>query len=307
MSFCLAPYFLSSLIAASTLILSMFPKATLALLPIVGDPDSKASFTIFVSFFLSFCVVLLKILLKVGNSPSIILFVSLAMFCALFTSADLLPIVSLSNLKNVGGFLPRALKEAPTLSSILSIASSDASIFLPLFAIAFIVVPIPPIKPVNKAPSVPNLTLFTKSLVTLSSLLLSNSVGPPTKSPKVPMVSTSATKTPSATPLPNVPAPKALSLSFLVNFVASILACRRPLASRDFLSKLKYFLAFFALIALLAKLAPLVKAIPPGTPIPIKVSVILPAAVASAFSSKIFISSKNFSTLADVFVSAPKS
>ena len=58
---------------------------------------------------------------------------------------------------------------------------------------------------------------------------------------------------------------------------------------------------------MLARLAPLVKAIPPGTPKLTKVSTILPAAVASAASSKGLISSKNFSTFAAVFVSAPKS
>ena len=134
-----------------------------------------------------------------------VLLISLAIVCALRTSAALLPIIFLFSSKNSGVVLPLALKPPPMKSSNLSIFVSTASVDLFLFAMALIVAPTPPIKPVNNAPSVPNFTLFTKSLVISSSLPLSNSVGPPIKSPKVPILSTSATKAPSATPLPNVP------------------------------------------------------------------------------------------------------
>ena len=61
--------------------------------------------------------------------------------------------------------------------------------------------PIPPRTPVNKAPSVPNLTLLINCLAgSFLSSSLFISVGPPNKSPKVPIPSTSPTKTPSATP-----------------------------------------------------------------------------------------------------------
>ena len=60
--------------------------------------------------------------------------------------------------------------------------------------------------PVNSAPSTPNLTLFNNSLVGSSSEYLSILVGPPTKSPNVPIFSTSPTNTASATPPPKAPA-----------------------------------------------------------------------------------------------------
>ena len=62
--------------------------------------------------------------------------------------------------------------------------------------------------PVNPAPSNPNFNLFNISVVG-SSVSLSNSVGPPSKSPKVPASSTSPTNTPSANPPKPAPAPNA--------------------------------------------------------------------------------------------------
>ena len=75
--------------------------------------------------------------------------------------------------------------------------------------------PVPPITPVNNAPSKPNLTLFNNSLVGSSSVDLSIFVGPPTKSPNVPIFSTSPTNTPSAKPPPNAPAINLFVLPFL--------------------------------------------------------------------------------------------
>ena len=69
--------------------------------------------------------------------------------------------------------------------------------------------------------------------------------------------------------------------------------------------KSKYLLLRFAINAPLASPVPTLKAIPPGTPILTINSVILPAVVASAISSKGFIFAKNSSTSAALFVSAP--
>jgi len=62
-----------------------------------------------------------------------------------------------------------------------------------------------------------------------------------------------------------------------------------------------------ALTADLANLCPCLKAIPPGIPMLTSVSTSLPAAVASAFSSKVVRSSKKASTSAALFVPAPRS
>ena len=91
---------------------------------------------------------------------------------------------------------------------------------LPLVASFLIVFPAPPKTPTNNAPSVPNLTLLINSLSGSYSSSLSISVGPPNKSPKVPISSTSPTKTPSAAP-PDVAAAKNLAVfPFLFNSAA---------------------------------------------------------------------------------------
>ena len=85
--------------------------------------------------------------------------------------------------------------------------------------------PATPKAPVKAPPSIPNFNLLVNSLAALSLLVppvsLSNLVGPPNKSPKVPALSTSPTKIPSATP-PN-PAPPAYSntLPFLLRAKSS--------------------------------------------------------------------------------------
>ena len=67
------------------------------------------------------------------------------------------------------------------------------------------VAPTPPITPVRRAPSVPNLILFTMDLAALSFPSAKDksfkAVGPPNKSPRVPKSSVSATKTPSDPPI----------------------------------------------------------------------------------------------------------
>ena len=136
-------------------------------------------------------------------------------------------------------------------------------------------------------------------------------MGPPNISPKVPTFSTSATNTPSATPDPNAATPYLVNFSFLLKVVAIFLvslssAGLNPFKSPFFRSP-KYFFAFFPLIAAFAKLAPLVKAIPPGIPRLTNVSVIFPAVVASAASSKGLISSNHCSTFAALLVPAPRS
>ena len=108
----------------------------------------------------------------------------------------------------------------------------------------------------------------------------SNSVGPPNKSPIVPKSSTSATKTPSATPPATAPAANLAALPFLFNCKAFCPA----LASAGLL-RVKYFPLLADWIAQLAALVPYLNAIPPGTPMLTRADVILPAVVASAFSS----------------------
>ena len=68
--------------------------------------------------------------------------------------------------------------------------------------------------------------------------------------------------------------------------------------STNSLLGLKYVPAFFAFMAFMAAFCPALKAIPPGIPILTNAAVIFPAAVASAFSSKVVRSSKNCSTCA---------
>ena len=70
---------------------------------------------------------------------------------------------------------------------------------------------------------------------------------------------------------------------------------------------MKYVPAFLAAMACFAICDPALNARPPGTPILTSVSTSLPAAVASAFSSKSVRSSKNASTSAAVFEPAPRS
>ena len=92
----------------------------------------------------------------------------------------------------------------------------------------FTTLPAPPIRPVNNAPSVPNLTLFNNSLPGSSSVDLSIFVGPPTKSPNVPIASTSPTNTPSAIPPPKAPAMNLFVLPLAFNSAASSIPFFKP-------------------------------------------------------------------------------
>ena len=89
-----------------------------------------------------------------------------------------------------------------------------------------------------------------------------------------------ATKTPSATPPATAPAANFATLPFLFNCKA---VC--PALASAGLLRVKYFPALAALIAAVAALVPYLNAIPPGTPMLTRADVILPAVVASAFSS----------------------
>ena len=182
-----------------------------------------------------------------------------------------------------------------------------------------IVLPTPPMMPVNPAPSNPNFNLFNISVVG-SSVSLSNSVGPPSKSPKVPASSTSATNTPSANPPKPAPTPNAPVFSkpvapFEKASLNNLFSALSNLPPFNFFEtaldisppKSKYLPLLFAIKAPLAKPLPTLKAIPPGTPMLVINSVIFPAVVASANSSKGFIFAKNSSTSAALFVSPPKS
>ena len=155
----------------------------------------------------------------------------------------------------------------------------------PLVATFLIKAPVPPITPVRRAPSVPNLILFNISLTACSfppsSDSVSRAVGPPNKSPMVPKSSTSATKTPSAIPPATAPAAYFMVLPLAFNSNASC-----PALARVLLLRLKYFPLLADCIALMAAFAPYLYAIPPGTPMLTSAAAILPAVVDSAFSSK---------------------
>ena len=172
-----------------------------------------------------------------------------------------------------------------------------------LFVIFLITVPAPLRIPVNNAPSVPNLILFNISLVASGSVsLLSILVGPPNKSPNVPIASASPTNTPSAIPPPIAPAINCLPLPLAVSSNAS------SAASTNFLfPNLTYLLFLPASIAVFAIPLADLKANPPGIPIFTNASVILPAAVASAFSSNSVRSSNHCSTAAALPLLTPRS
>ena len=127
---------------------------------------------------------------------------------------------------------------------------------------------------------------------------LSSSVGPPIKSPNVPASSTSATKIPSATPAPNAPDPNVTALPVFVSCGAVFLAIFLPITSVAFLPacvpRLISRPLCDAAIPALAILDAALAAKPAGTPMLIISSTILPAAVASAASSKGLISAKYF-------------
>ena len=132
--------------------------------------------------------------------------------------------------------------------------------------------------------------------------LLSILVGPPNKSPNVPIASASPTKTPSAIPPPIAPATNCLPLPLAVNSNAS------SAAPTNFLfDNLTYLLFLPASMAVFAKPLADLKARPPGIPMFTNASVILPAAVASAFSSKVVRSSNHCSTLAALPLLTPRS
>ena len=140
---------------------------------------------------------------------------------------------------------------------------------------------------------------------------LSSSVKPPTKSPNVPASSVSATKIPSATPAPNAPDPKVRALPVLVSWGATFVAAFLPITS---IASLPALVPRFTSLPLCDATIPAraipdaaLAANPPGTPMLTISSVILPAAVASAISSKGFISAKYFSTSAALLVSLNKS
>ena len=101
------------------------------------------------------------------------------MFLAPAASAALSPIEVLSMSKNSGVLPLLALNPDAILSINLSSLEFATSNCLFLFVSFLTSVPVPPITPVNSAPSKPNLTLFNSYLVASSSVDLSTAVGPP--------------------------------------------------------------------------------------------------------------------------------
>ena len=289
---------------------STFNTAASSILPNVATPassssalpDNNASLTTFKKLVLSAAVCLLNTVRIGGNIASIFTSSSLDIVLATLASAALAPIDPLSMSKNSCVLPLRALNLDATLSIHLSNWELATSSFLFLSVNFFITVPAPLIAPVNNAPSVPNLTLFNISLTALSSSSLLILVGPPNKSPNVPISSTSPTNVASAAPAPKAPATACLVLPAPVSVVPL------PRSSNNFGSLSFTYLPFcLANIADFANPLALFKAIPPGIPMLTNSSVIFPAVVASAFSSNSVRSSNHCSTAAALPVLAPRS
>ena len=202
-----------------------------------------------------------------GNILSIAISSSLDIFFAFTASADLSPILVLSISKNSWVLPLLALNPCAILSINLSILSFESVMFLFRSVSLLITLPVPAITPVNNAPSVPNLTLFNKS-VNGSSVSLSTSVGPPIKSPNVPICSTSPTNAASPTPPPSAPP---------INLFVLPLVFNSKTSSANFFTSpegLKYLPVFAAFIASTAILEPTLKPAVAGIPMLTNASVI---------------------------------
>ena len=113
-------------------------------------------------------------------------------------------------------------------------------------------------------------------------------------------------KTPSIAPPVIAPAANRAVLPLAFN-LASLVVESTNILLLALSTKPKYLPAFLDVSAVCASLVPTLKPIPPGTPILTNSSVIFPAVVAAAFSSKVVRSSNHFSTAAALLVSAPRS
>ena len=283
------PSFLNLSFAAFTSPASMFPKRNVpAIVPAPSSPDNKTSFNCFISFERSAVAVLLKAVFICGNMASMCLSTLRCICCALLTSADLSPICALSRSKNFCGLSPLGLNFDKILFITPLLSSKSFALFIPVFNAE----PVAPTKPSNKELSNPNFILLNTSLAASSSVFGVKAVGPaPNISPIVPTCSGSPTNIASATPIPAAPPRVVSNLPFAFN-ASFILAL-------SFLSfSLKYLFAFLETMACLAKLDPILKPCAPGIPRLVTIRARLPASVASAFSSNVVKSSKNFSTLA---------
>ena len=240
--------------------------------------SSNLSFSPLVAFLPMLC-------LTFFTRRSVILSMSIIAFSATFKSTPICLSLFIPNSKASGVSGPLDLKGRDIhLSTHLS-NGSVRTFPVPLVLLNFLTpAKAPPIAPVKAAPSKPNFNLFNNS-VSGFPVSLSISVGPPNKSPNDPASSTSPTKIPSATPPDSAPLANLLTFS--------------PL--------LKYVPASLALSAALVKPDPTLNASPPGIPMLTISSVILPAAVASAASSKGFIFAKYSSTASALSLSTPRS
>ena len=138
---------------------------------------------------------------------------------ALFKSAISKPFCNILSSKICCGFAPLALNAEKTLLKYLSSFELLNSIFFPLVAAALIALPAPYTKGVTNIDSLPNFNLLNNfldasALSELVSSSLSNCVGPPNKSPNVPILSTSATNASPAAP-PVTPAANLFAFAFL--------------------------------------------------------------------------------------------
>ena len=239
-------------------------------------------------------------------------------FSATFWSLAILPSIVFSISKPSWVLAPLALKGLDMYWSIHLLNLPVIAFPVPVWFLNLeIVLPATPNNPVKAVPSIPNFNLFNISASGVS-FSLSNPVGPPNKSPKLPTSSTSSTNKPSAIPPNPAPVPYAKLFSVPVAVLekassTNLLCDLVNLSPFNFFwialevspPKSKYLSLRFAINAPLANPLPTLKATPPGTPMLTISSVILPAVVASAISSKGFILAKNSSTSAALSVSAP--
>ena len=204
------------------------PKPDLYALPVVGSVDIcsislnigfnlpssiSKSFISFNNLLLVSLSTLLPAFLKFFKMFPVIASIFNIAFSALLVSFASAPSILILSSKPSWVSFPLALKGREIYLSIH--LSNESVIALPVPVWFFnlpATLPAAPIAPVNAAPSKPNFNLFKSSA---SGVLdsLSNFVGPPNKSPKLPASSTSPTNTASATPPATAPLPNLLNFS----------------------------------------------------------------------------------------------
>ena len=258
------------------------------------------------NFFLPGSPVLSKNFLVAGKYLLVILSILATCSIEKLVSAILRAFSCILDKNTCSGLLDLALKIAPNLSNPLAILELLYASSFPFLANVLAPVPMPYTKGVTNTDSDANLVLFISFLTASSDgssfTSLSNCVGPASNtSPKEPISSVSPTNvSPAAPPKTNAPnlfLPVSLfnSLAFLIPFCALLLFM------------FAYLPVFLAFNALLASFNAILEPTAAGVPICINACVILPAALAFAVSSKMFIVSKKDSTSSAAFSVSPRS